>query len=241
LSGQSFAEVVKRLSSKYRFIIPDMRGFGKSGIGPSPSTMETLAQDALAILDELGIARAVVGGVSMGGYAAMALLREDASRAQALVLVDTHPNPDDDAGRAKREENAQIVLKSGMEALAEIMVPKLLGPNASPALRQEVRSLILSNPPEGAAAALRGMALRPSRKELLARFAGPALVVVGEHDPLVSSQVAKDMAGLLANGRLLQIPGAGHLAHQEAPDVFCSALDTFLSELSAPESPPVGA
>src|SRR4051794_26973064 len=89
LSGEAFEPQVRALSSRYRFIVPDHRGFGRSGPASGVTGMSTLAQDALALLDHLGVPAAVVGGVSMGGYAALALVREDAGRVRGLVLADT--------------------------------------------------------------------------------------------------------------------------------------------------------
>src|SRR5262249_38702866 len=126
LSSASFRPQLQALSSKYRLIVPDQRGFGRSGIGPGPTEMSTLARDGLALLDQLGVGSAVVGGVSMGGYASMALLRLDPARVKALVLVDTRATEDDDAGKRRREETAQKVLEQGVGVLADSMVPQLL-------------------------------------------------------------------------------------------------------------------
>src|SRR5688572_1801209 len=89
LSSGSFWPQLEVLSAKYRLIVPDHRGFGRSGTGKGPTEMSRIARDALAILDALKISRAIVGGVSMGGYAAMALTREDPGRVEGLVLADT--------------------------------------------------------------------------------------------------------------------------------------------------------
>src|SRR5687768_9548725 len=96
--GELFAPQWEALRSRYQFIVPDHRGFGQStvGKGRGPTEMSTLAHDALAILDALRIPSVVIAGVSMGGYAAMALLREDAGRAKALVLIDTQVTADDE-------------------------------------------------------------------------------------------------------------------------------------------------
>ena len=85
LNGAAFDKQVAALSGRYRFIIPDHRGFGASQLGAGPTEMSRIARDALALLDALKVDSAVVGGVSMGGYAAMALLREDAGRVRGLV------------------------------------------------------------------------------------------------------------------------------------------------------------
>lgn len=232
LNGDSFSPQVSALSGKYRFIVPDHRGFGRSEAAQGVSEMSRLARDGLAILDALDVRSAVVGGVSMGGYVSMALAREDPGRVKALVLADTQAVADDAAAKQRREETARLVLERGMDALVESMLPKLLAPEAKPEVKAEVERMIRSNSPGGAAAALRGMALRPDSQDILARFGNPALVLVGERDQLTPPDRARQMKELLASAELVTIPGAGHLSNLEAPEIFNRALDSFLSPLS---------
>ena len=125
------------LADRARFIVPDLRGFGESSAGPGPSEMGTLADDVLALLDHLAIDAAVVGGVSMGGYAALALLRNDPGRVRALVLADTQTSADDAQALEMRERTAREVLAQGATALLP-SVSRLLGPAAPEALRARV-------------------------------------------------------------------------------------------------------
>lgn len=229
LNADSFRPQIAALSTRYRFIVPDHRGFGRSALGAGPTEMARLAQDALGILDVLEIPRAVIGGVSMGGYTTMALLRQDAGRAQALVLADTQVGADDEAAKLRREDTARAVLEKGIDVLVDSMLPKLLAPGAEPKVRAEVAAMIKANRPQGAAAALRGMALRTDSRDVLSRFAGPALVVVGEEDPLTPPARAREMKELLQTAELSIIPGAGHLANMEKPEAFNKALDSFLA------------
>ncbi|ATB47618.1 alpha/beta fold hydrolase [Corallococcus macrosporus] len=236
LNGRAFDPQVKALSGRYRFIIPDLRGFGESALGDGPTEMSRIARDALALLDALNLDTAVVGGVSMGGYAAMALLREDAGRVSGLVLMDTQATADNAEGKAQRETNAKLALEAGVEPIIQAMLPKLLAGRPDSPVAQEVAALMRQASPAGVAAALRGMALRPDSKDILARYAGPALVVVGEHDALTPVAKAKEMAGLISGARLEVIPGAGHLANQELPERFNAVLDSFLTSLHGPSA-----
>jgi pimeloyl-ACP methyl ester carboxylesterase len=229
LNADSFRPQIAALSGRYRFIVPDHRGFGRSALGAGPTEMSRLARDALGILDLLKIPRAIIGGVSMGAYATMALLRQDAGRAQALVLADTQAGADDEAGKLRREETARAVMEKGIDVLVESMMPRIVAPEAVPTVRAEVAAMIRSNKPEGAAAALRGMALRTDSKDVLSRFAGPALVVVGDQDTLTPPARAREMKELLPSAELSIISGAGHLSNLEKPDAFNQALDSFLS------------
>jgi pimeloyl-ACP methyl ester carboxylesterase len=231
LSGAMFDAQRSGLEGRARLLVPDHRGFGESTLGEGPATMEALAEDALALLDHLQLSSAVVGGVSMGGYAALALLRRDPGRVRALVLADTQVGADDDAARAAREQLAEAVLAWGMEVLVEQQLPRLLGSSASPAVRAQAAAMIRAVPPLGAAAALRGMALRSDARDILARFAGPALILVGAEDGITPPAKARVMAELVPGAELVELPHAGHLANLEAPDAFNAVLARFLAGL----------
>ncbi|MBZ4416363.1 alpha/beta fold hydrolase [Myxococcus sp. RHSTA-1-4] len=231
LSGDAFDKQVKALSGRYRFILPDHRGFGQSKLGDGPTEMSRIARDTLALLDSLKLDRVVVGGVSMGGYAAMALLREDAGRVAGLVLVDTQASADDAAGKERREASAKEALEKGVDPLVQTLLPRLVATGPDSPVGREVEALMRTASREGIAAAQRGMALRPDSKDILARYAGPALVVVGEHDAITPLEKAKAMADLISGARLEVIPGAAHLPNQEQPERFNAVLDSFLSSL----------
>ncbi|NVJ17193.1 alpha/beta fold hydrolase [Myxococcus sp. AM010] len=236
LNGSAFDKQVKALSGRYRFIVPDIRGFGESALGDGPTEMSRIARDVLALLDALNLDTVVVGGVSMGGYAAMALLREDAGRVSGLVLMDTQATADDAEGKARRETSAKQALESGVEPIIQAMLPKLVASGPDSPVAQEVAALMRAASPAGVAAAQRGMALRPDSKDMLARYAGPALVVVGEHDTLTPPAKAKEIAGLIAGAKLEVIPEAGHLANQEQPDRVNAVLEAFLTSLQGPRA-----
>jgi pimeloyl-ACP methyl ester carboxylesterase len=220
------------LGDRARFIVPDLRGFGGSDTVPSPSEMGAMADDVLGLLDHLGVDSAVVGGVSMGGYASLALLRNEPGRVRALVLADTQTSADDALARERREVTAHDVLDQGPTALLPT-VDKLLGPSASPELRVRVSAWIAGGSAEGFAAAQRGMALRPDARDILTRFGGPVLVVVGKDDVLTPPAKARAMEELVPGAELVEIPGAGHLSNLEQPLAFNTALARFLARTSA--------
>jgi len=231
LSGEMFEPQWTALSGRARLIVPDLRGFGGSDTGPSPSEMGAMADDVLGLLDHLGVDAAVVGGVSMGGYASLALLRNDPGRVRALVLADTQTAADDAPACERRETSAREVLEKGPAALLP-SVDKLLAPSAPAELRARVSAWIAGGSPEGFAAAQRGMALRPDARDILARFGGPVLVLVGADDVLTPPAKARAMADLVPGAELVEIPGAGHLANLEQPLAFNAALVRFFGGTS---------
>jgi len=212
---------------------PDLRGFGLTRPLPGADeavTMEVMAQDVVALLDFYQHARAVLVGLSMGGYVAMAMARAYPERVAGLVLADTRPGADGPEVRANRERTARLALEKGVRAVAETMVGGLLRPGAGQDEVEAVLALAGQNDPAGVAAAARGMALRPDSTDTLRRLDCPALVLVGEHDGLSPVTVAESMASALPRGRLVVIPRAGHLANMENPGSFSTALLSFLRE-----------
>jgi 3-oxoadipate enol-lactonase len=225
---------VERLSGRFRVIAPDLRGHGGTGSTDEPSTMEEMAEDLAALLDELNVARAVVCGLSMGGYVALAFCRAHPERVRALVLADTRPQADTEEARRTREENARRALEEGMEPIAGAMLPKLLSPltsERSPEVVERVRALMMGVSPRGAAAALRGMALRGDQTGTLSKIDVPTLVVVGADDLITPPSDAESMSRSVEGSRLVVIEGAGHVSNLERPDEFNRALEEFLEGL----------
>lgn len=237
LSRRFWEPQLAALSGSFRCIAPDLAGFGDSGL-PQPgdtSRMSDFAADARALLDHLGIDRAVLCGCSMGGYAALAFAADFPGRLAGLVLADSRAGADTPQGRDGRLVMAQRVLAEDTGFVAESMIPRLLG-RTSLERRPEVRAWlereIAAAPPAGIAAAQRGMAERPDRMDLLPRLAVPALILVGEEDELTPPEESFRMARAIPGARTVVLPEAGHLASRERPDVFNRALDEFLRESS---------
>lgn len=211
-----------------RLLAPDHRGFGQSEPGPGPSTMEALASDALALLDALGLARATVGGVSMGGYVSLALARLAPERVEALLLLDTQASADDDAGRQRREAAARDAETGGMAPIARAMLPRLFAPGAPADPVARIDRIMRENSSAATAAASRGMGERADTMAVLRGLAVPCLVVVGELDAITPPEKARAMAEAAQGARLEVIAGAGHLAHLERPEQVNAILAEFL-------------
>jgi 3-oxoadipate enol-lactonase len=223
---------IDTLRSRYRVIAPDVRGFGQTGGVPAVTTMELLARDLIALLNQLGITRAVFVGLSMGGYVAFELYRRASELFCGLVLCDTRANADTAEGAAGREKTALSALEKGLSWVADEMVPKLLRPLPDPAVERTVRELVAGGTPGGVAALQRGLARRPDSISTLVQIACPTLVVVGEQDALSPPPVAEAMAAVIRGAQLARIPNAGHLANLDNPSEFNRALLAFLDTLS---------
>ncbi len=224
------------LSATHRVARFDARGFGGSALGGEPFTMERIADDAAAVLDALAVEKAVVGGCSMGGYAAFAFARRHPRRLAGLVLQDTRAGADSEEAKANRATLAARVLAEGATAAVEAFLPKLLGETAQrtqPVLVALVRERILAAPRQAIAGALHGLAAREDSRATLGAIRVPTLVLVGEEDVLTPPSEAEAMAAAIPNARLERIPHAGHLANLENPQAVNTALGRFLAGLSA--------
>ena len=229
-------EQVETLAERYRVITIDLRGHGETTATRDPATMEEMAEDVAALLDELGIARVVLGGLSMGGYVALAFYRLFPERVRALILADTRPQADADAARLTREETATRTLDEGMHTIADAMLLKLLAPSTQaerPGIVERVREMIVNTDPQGAASALRGMAVRRDQTELLREINCPTLIVVGSLDLITPPADAEIIHRGIRGSRLEVITGAGHVSNVERPAEFNHALEKFLRETEA--------
>ncbi len=214
-----------------RLIAVDHRGFGLSERGPGVSTMEELATDGAALLDALKLPSAVIGGVSMGGYVSLAFAKKFPNRTKALLLLDTQASADDEAGRARREASAKDAEAHGMAPIAEAMMPRLFGPEAPAQAKERIEAMMRANDPQGTAAASRGMGAREDTLDVLRKFPGHVLVLVGEKDVITPVEKAKAMAEACPGATLEVVEGAGHLAHLEKPERVNKALGEFLAKV----------
>jgi pimeloyl-ACP methyl ester carboxylesterase len=223
---------VEALSSTHRVVRFDARGFGGSAAGEGPLTMERIADDGAALLGHLGVERAIVGGCSMGGYAAFAFVRRHPQRLAGLVLLDTRPGADSAEAKGTRAALAARVLAEGPKAAADALLPKLVGETSHrerPALVASLRERILAGSPRGIANALHGLAARADSRETLPTIGVPTLVLVGAEDVLTPPAEATTMAAAIPRARLDVISAAGHLASVENPEAVNAALRAFLS------------
>jgi 3-oxoadipate enol-lactonase len=216
----------------WRVIAPHLRSFAGGVDDPPASTVDEYAGDVIDLLDTLHVEDAVIGGLSMGGYVAFAILRREPRYVRGLVLADTRSQADTPDGAAGRARMLQLLEEKGPPAVVDEMVPKLLGAStlaSRPELADRVRALALSNPAKAFAGAIRALMTRPDSTPLLGTIHCPTLVVVGEEDTLTPLLLSEEMHRAVVGSELVVLPGAGHLSSLEQPDAFNSALAAFLT------------
>jgi 3-oxoadipate enol-lactonase len=222
------------LTDVARVIAPDLRGFGESSLPIGAVTMDTYADDLHDLLDALNISRAVVAGLSMGGYVAFAFSRKYASRVHALILADTRALPDSPEAKKGRDSSIALARSNGTVAVAEKMFPKMLTAQTiaeNGEVANAARTLMSRQPAEGVIAALIALRDRPDSTPTLAQVAVPTLIVVGAEDMLTPPGDSEQLRDGIRGSQLAVIPNAAHLSNLEQPEAFNQAVRKFLKTL----------
>lgn len=224
------------LSASYRMILPDLRGHGRSSVTPGTVGMDVMAEDVLRLLDFVQIDRAVICGLSMGGYVAWEFWQRNPQRTQALILCDTRSSADtEEVARARHMMAAQVVT-DGAAMAAKSMLPKLLANETRQNQPDRVRlieQMILATDPQGIAATQRGMAGRRDFTSTLPDIDVPSLVICGSEDVISTPTEMAEISESLPQAEFVEIPGAGHLAPIEQPAAVNDAMLHFLANLSS--------
>ncbi|MGB8987272.1 MAG: alpha/beta hydrolase [Candidatus Sulfotelmatobacter sp.] len=218
-------------STRYRLILPDLRGHGDSGVGEGPATMEKHAADIFRVMDDAGLGRAPLIGVSIGGYALFEFWREHRDRVAALGLCNTKAPADAPDARAARLQAADDVIERGTEPFFESMIPRLLGKTTRetrPDLVEGALRMMRKMSPQDVAQVQRGMAERPDSVDTLKTIHVPTLLLTGEEDVLTGVNEAEVMRQHIPNAQLRVLPKAGHYSPWERPEETGRVLHQFL-------------
>ncbi len=241
LSSQIWTPVRTAIEQAARLVTPDLRGFGSSEKPATGYAMGDLAGDIVRLADALKIDRFVLGGHSMGGYAALRLAAARPERLAGLILVDTRAEADTAQGRQRREEGIARIAAGEGSAFLDEFVAGLAGPSSrarAPRVLEELRAIAAEAAPEALAGCLAGMRDRPDSGALLPSLDVPALVIVGQEDTLTPPASARAMAAALPRARLVEIASSGHTPSMERPIPTAEAILAFLREhFRAPSAP----
>ncbi len=234
LSRSIWAPQLTALQGEFRVIAPDLRGFGESDAPDGPYSMDCFADDMIGLLDHLGIDRAVVGGMSMGGYVLMNMLARYPQRVSAACFMVTRAGADDEAGKERRLTLAREVLAKGPRIVTDAFNTILFSSRAgegSSALSAEVGSIMARTSSRGLAGGLLAMRERPDFTPRLADVHIPSLVIGAEFDQAIPPEESRLLAEKLPHARLVIVPDAGHMAGMENPAVVNRELRLFLASL----------
>jgi len=223
-----------RAESKFVFHAPALPGFGDVLTTPNQPSMRAIAQSVLDYADQHGLDRFIVGGVSLGGYVVMELMRMAPERLLAAALIDTKASEDTLEGKANRERIARLALRHGTNSLLSAMLPPLTGKTTKaqkPQVIQRISEIFSAADPAAIAWTSRAMATRPDSFATLRNFKAPLLVVVGVEDEISPVSDASRMAEAARFGKLTVINQAGHLAVMEQPAECARVIEKWLTTL----------
>jgi len=220
----------------FRLITPDLRGFGESAVPDGPYSMSLFSDDVIALLDYLDIDRAVIGGMSMGGYILLDLLERYPERVVAACFITTRSTSDSEAAKAGRLALLEKVKKVGTRTVAEFSTATLLAGETlerNPELVSTVYRWMTSVDIRGIEGALHALLDRKDYSSSLGNFDLPCLVIGADQDSAVQPEDLRILTEGLPNSELCVIPRAGHMANLEQPEAFNNCLLRFLHRVSA--------
>jgi 3-oxoadipate enol-lactonase len=212
----------------------DFRGHGKSEAGDGQFTYRQLVEDLIALLDHLGIHRAVLCGLSMGGAISLRTIEMFPQRVRALILCDTTGNPDSNQSKYWREKAIQSIKQEGLRSFADDFLKSIFAPSTfetHPDIIERMRHTIVSSSPLGIRGALLAQAARTDLNPALPNIGVPTLIMVGEEDSLTPPAIAQAMHESIKGSELRIIPNAGHMSNLENTEAFNKHLLEFLRNI----------
>jgi pimeloyl-ACP methyl ester carboxylesterase len=225
LNADLWMPQLERAPAGFRFIAPDV------AVRPGVETMDEMAADVLDLADHLEIERAVIGGISMGGYVTFAAYRQAPERFTGMLLANTRSAADTPDARHARDRLIALAREKGPSAIADEMMPKLLGATSlreRPDVQAQVRRMASAGTPESIAGALAAMKGRPDASDMLERISCSTLVIGAEEDAVTPLEEVERMQRRIPRSRMVILREAGHLSNLEAPEDFSRAMFDFL-------------
>ena len=228
LNADMWRPQLERVPTGWRFIAPDLRGFGQGGGTRTSLSMDEWAADVFSLMDCLELDDAVIGGLSLGGYVTFAMYRQAGTRFTAMVLANTRSQADSEQARAGRMQLRRLLAEQGPSVVVPQLLPKLFSAAADPGAVAFARDLVEAAAPESIDAAIGALMERPDSTPDLARITCAALVIASDQDAIVPLAEAEAMQKAITRSQLTVIGGAGHMSNLEQPDAFSRALEDFL-------------
>lgn len=221
------------LSGTHRVIAYDIRGHGESEVGTGHYTIELFVDDLIGLMDHLQIHKAVLCGLSMGGYITLRAVERHPDRVLGLVLCDTRSEPDSNEGKIKRTAAIKNIQMNGMKTYAAEYVKNVFAPESfdrHPEAVKMIQSIVERTAPLSIFGSLLALASRTDTTPNLPNIACPTLIMVGEKDLLTPPASAEAMKEKIPGAEMHIIPNAAHMSNLEKPDIFNKHLVTFVSQ-----------
>jgi 3-oxoadipate enol-lactonase len=233
-SREMWRPQVEALQPSYHLVTFDNRGHGRSDVGDGQYLVEYLVDDLIAVLDHLKIQKAVLCGLSMGGYIALRAVERNPERVQALALCDTRSEADPNDSKLKRAAAIRVVKDKGVPAFADGFIKLIFAAKSLETRRpavEAIRKVMLANPPLGICGTLLALASRTDTTPALGQIKVPTLILVGDQDPITPPSAAETLHKGIAGSEMHVIPNAAHMSNLENPEVFNQHLASFLRKV----------
>jgi pimeloyl-ACP methyl ester carboxylesterase len=221
---------IQALKNSYRVVAFDLRRQGKSDVGDGQFTL--LVDDLMTILDKLKVDRAVLCGLSMGGYVALRAIEHSPNRVSGLVLCDTKSEADTNQGKLSRGASIKLIKRDGVRAFATRFLKDAFSAASlsDRTLVDAATRIISKNKPLGLCGTLLALACRTDTTLFLSKVHVPTLIVVGEFDKITPPEFSERMHASISKSQLRLITNAGHLSNMENPEEFNLHLLSFLDQ-----------
>lgn len=230
-SSEMWTPQVEVLKDRFRVITHDIRGHGKSEVGDGQYTLEFFVDDLIGLLDHLAISKAVLCGLSMGGYIALRTIERNPDRVSSLILCDTGPQADTNEVKLRRVASVKSVKTNGVDQYAESFLKAIFAPESFESKKdtiERIRTIIKSNSEIGICGTLIALAGRTDTTEALQSIKVPTLIIVGELDKVTPPKLSKIMDSKISNSEFHVLPNASHLGNLENAEEFNRVMVAFL-------------
>jgi 3-oxoadipate enol-lactonase len=231
----SWAPQMAFMRKTQRVIAYDIRGFGATTLGTAKPSMRTYADDLVKFMDNMGIPKAIVCGLSMGGYILFNAVQRYPERFKALILCDTQTIADTEEAKKKRQQTIELIKTDGLATFTEGVVKNVFCAESRIHKTEAIaktKDIILSTPKETIIAGLTALAERPDMTASLKGIKIPTLIICGKEDSMTPTNQAEALHIAIKNSVLQIIEKAGHLSSLEQPDVFNRHLAGFVATLT---------
>lgn len=225
---------VEALSATNRVIALDLRGHGESEVGPGHYSIELFVDDLIGLMDHLNIPKAVLCGLSMGGYIALRATERNPERVSGLVLCDTRSEADSNEAKIKRANSIKFVKANGMKFYAQDYVKIVFAPSSfehRPEAVKSIQSIVERTSPTAIFGTLLALAGRTDTTPALPKITCPTLILVGEKDTVTPVAASQSMKEKIPGAEMAVIANAGHVSNMENPAEFNKHLTQFLSRI----------
>lgn len=229
-----WSKQTEALKENVRVIAYDVRGHGDSHSGTEDFSIELFVQDLISLLDELEIDKAILCGLSMGGYIALNAVENYPDRFRALVLCDSNCVADSPEAREKRMKAIESIKENGVKKYVDDSIEHFLAAEnytAKPRLVSEIRSMMVNTEQQTLEKTLQALSNRKETCSKLSEIRIPVLIIVGKEDAITPPEAAKFIHEKIVGSVLSILPHAGHLSNLEKPEQFNDILKKFIASV----------